>query len=85
MQKNEQAQKTLVQHTMRAVVRRETDARAVANVAYSAARIFKSENRLDDKLFVALAREAELRVSEFNAQNIANHPVVVPYIFKPQA
>ena len=29
-------------------------------------------NQSDEKLFAALAREAEQRLSEFNAQNLAN-------------
>ena len=40
----------------------------LANTAWA----FATMNRLDEKLFAALARAAEQRVNEFNAQNLAN-------------
>ena len=44
------------------------NAQDLANTAWA----FATVNLLDEKLFRALAREAERRVSEFNAQNLAN-------------
>ena len=50
----------------------EISARGLANTAYGAAQAFATLDQLDEKLIAALARAAELRMSEFNAQDIAN-------------
>ena len=59
-----------MQHTVRKVQAGQVGARQLANVAYGAAR--SSLGELVDPLFVASARAAAWRVSEFNSQNVAN-------------
>ena len=67
MQKHAEA---LVQHTARQVQAGQIDARALAKVAYGAARCGRSG--VTNLLFAALARAAERRLSEFRTQNIAS-------------
>ena len=50
----------------------EVGGRELANIAYGAAQAFTMLGQSDEKLFTALARAAELRMSEFKAQEIAN-------------
>ena len=60
----------LVQHTVRQVQAAQIDSRALANVAYGAARCGRSG--MISLLFAALAIAAERRLSEFKTQELAN-------------
>ena len=62
----------LVQHTMHAARAGEIHARGLANIALGAATAVAKMSQLDEELFAALALEAQLRVSEFNPQELAN-------------
>ena len=48
------------------------DARGLASVTYGVAQAFAKVGHLEEKLLVALARAAELRLSQFSPQGIAN-------------
>ena len=60
----------LVWHTIRKAMAGHLGARQVANVAYGAANSGSSKSL--GPLFIALARAAERRVSDFKPQNLAN-------------
>ena len=66
----EQTNEALVQHTMRTAEAGQIGARQLSNVAYGAAHC--GSGGLLVLLFAALARAAERRLSEFNAQEFAN-------------
>ena len=69
---NAEALELLVQQAVHVVEARESDARGLANIAYGAASTFATPGHLDAQLLMALAREAERRVGDFNAQDLAN-------------
>ena len=70
LKSNERKLQLLIQHTLNAALAGEIGPRALANVAYGAARACKGELR--GGLFSALARAAERRVADFKAQGLAN-------------
>ena len=59
-----------MQHTVSQIQTAHIDSRALANVAYGAARCGRT--RMGGVLFATLAVAAEQRLSEFKAQEIAN-------------
>ena len=67
---NAKALGPLVQHTLQAAKGREIGAKQVVTIAYGAA--CSGMRQLLGVLFAALARGAERRLGEFNAQNLAN-------------
>ena len=71
MKRHVQGLKTLVEHTVRKTKAGQVGARALSNIAHGAA-----AHRIKDEsiyvLFRALAREAERRVKEFIARDLAN-------------
>ena len=70
VQTNAEPMEPLVQHPVRAAQTGEIGARELANVGYGAA--CSSMGKSLGALFAALARTAQRRVGEFNAQELAN-------------
>ena len=73
LQTNAKELEPLVQHTVLAAMKGQPGARELANVAYGAASVgVATVGQQDEHLFKALARMAERRLDEFNAQDLAN-------------
>ena len=61
-----------VQHTICATKKEGIGGRQLANIVYGVTQVFTRLSHLDKKLFAELAMAANLRMNEFNAQDIAN-------------